>query len=267
MLCKMASSSLVSPVVVASYLLLFIFSSFPQASSLLNEDDLEVSNLVSPRKVDVSVYYDSLCPHCAKFIVQKLESVFENDLISIINLRLVPWGNAYINNSEDTIACQHGPDECLLNTIEACAIDQWPDVNTHFGLIYCIEFLAAEGKHKEWETCFKSLDLPRKKTLDCYTNGKGIKIELGYGNETARLNPPLTFVPWVVVNNQPVRDDYENFASYICKVYKGSPVPRACKSPPPKINSSRNSNMILPVCYATETQTLASSIPAKDMLT
>lgn len=50
--------------------------------------------------------------------------------------------------------------------------------NMHFGLIYCIEFLAAEGKHKEWETCFKSLDLPRKKTLDCYTSGKGTKVSL-----------------------------------------------------------------------------------------
>ncbi|OMO97656.1 Gamma interferon inducible lysosomal thiol reductase GILT [Corchorus olitorius] len=60
----------------------------------------------SSEKVNVSIYYEALCLRCAKFIVNKLENVFENGLISIINLRLVPWGDSYISKSNDTIICK-----------------------------------------------------------------------------------------------------------------------------------------------------------------
>lgn len=45
-------------------------------------------------KVNVSLYFESLCPFCGNFIVNQLGKVFETDLISIVNLRLIPWGNA-----------------------------------------------------------------------------------------------------------------------------------------------------------------------------
>ena len=56
-------------------------------------------------KVNVSLYYESLCPYCGNFIVNQLRKVFETDLNSIVNLRLVPWGNAHrVTNSSWT--CQ-----------------------------------------------------------------------------------------------------------------------------------------------------------------
>ncbi|KAB2630447.1 gamma-interferon-inducible lysosomal thiol reductase-like [Pyrus ussuriensis x Pyrus communis] len=125
---------------------------------------------------------------------------------------------------------EHGPDECRLDSLEACAIDVLHDVNKHFALIYCIEFLAIEGRHKEWQTCFSSLGLPLKPVLDCYKSANATKLELKYANETAHLSLPLKFVPWLVLNNQPIGNDYENFASYVCKAYKGVAVPMACRS-------------------------------------
>ncbi|KAL5806840.1 hypothetical protein ACOSQ4_029573 [Xanthoceras sorbifolium] len=141
---------------------------------------------------------------------------------------LVPWGNAYINNS--SIVCKHGPDQCLLNTIEACAINGYNDVNKYFGLISCIELLAIEGRQMAWQTCFSYLGLPLKPVMDCYNSRNGTKLELQYGRETAHLVPPHTLLPWVVVNNQPIRDDYENYTTYVCKAYKGQKAPNACKS-------------------------------------
>ncbi|OMO84951.1 Gamma interferon inducible lysosomal thiol reductase GILT [Corchorus capsularis] len=168
----------------------------------------------SSEKVNVSIYYEALCLRCAKFIVNKLENVFENGLISIIKLRLVPWGDSYISKSNDTIICK---------------------VNKHYGLIYCIEFLAIEGRQKEWETCFDSLGLPEEHILDCYNSGKGRTLELAYANETAHLSPPHAYSPWVVVNNQSLGNDYANFAAYICKAYQGNAPPPSCKSLPPYI--------------------------------
>lgn len=45
-------------------------------------------------KVKVSLYYESLCPYCANFIVNQLgKALYEWNLISIVDLKMVPWGN------------------------------------------------------------------------------------------------------------------------------------------------------------------------------
>lgn len=55
--------------------------------------------------VPVTLYYETLCPYCADFIVNHLAKIFQNGLISIVNLRMVPWGNAWLN-SDGSFACQ-----------------------------------------------------------------------------------------------------------------------------------------------------------------
>ena len=58
-------------------------------------------------KVNLSLYYGTLCPVSKEFIVNDLVKVFKEDLISIVNLRLVPWGNAHIVvEPNKTIICQ-----------------------------------------------------------------------------------------------------------------------------------------------------------------
>lgn len=108
----------------------------------------------SSQKVHLTIYYDTLSPSCEEFIVFELPKAFELDFMPIINLRLVPYGNGYIQEPNDTIICQvsfptfliffpimvswhgasyvytlqNGPAECYLNSIEACVINIWPDV-------------------------------------------------------------------------------------------------------------------------------------------
>ncbi|KAG1339041.1 hypothetical protein COCNU_04G013470 [Cocos nucifera] len=71
---------------------------------------------------------------------------------------------------------EHGPYECVLNTVEACAISVWPDVNVHFSFIYCVESLVVEHKYLEWESCFSKTGLDSHAVLDCYESGYGKKI-------------------------------------------------------------------------------------------
>ncbi|KAK7390326.1 hypothetical protein VNO78_25629 [Psophocarpus tetragonolobus] len=96
-------------ITIALVLVLFFFicesegASYSSASHNVNHgDDINPPN--SYQKVNLSVYYDSLCQSCAKFIIQDLRNIFDSNLISIVNLQLVPWAKAYlINNS---ISCQ-----------------------------------------------------------------------------------------------------------------------------------------------------------------
>ncbi|XP_041023834.1 gamma-interferon-responsive lysosomal thiol protein-like [Juglans microcarpa x Juglans regia] len=211
----------------------------------------------SSDKVTVSLYYETLCPYCANFIVSYLVKIFQNDLISVVNLRMIPWGNAWIQ-SDGTFVCQHGPDECLLNTIEACTITIYPDVVRHFRFIHCVERLSLEGKHNEWTNCFDMTGLGTV-PIDCYNSGYGNRIEQKHATETAQLNPPHRFVPWVVVNNQPLQEDYGNFMNYICKAYKGNPRPEACISLTFQMDSTEKANSLHPVCYADKARNFTSS--------
>ncbi|KAI7744500.1 hypothetical protein M8C21_013561, partial [Ambrosia artemisiifolia] len=98
----------------------------------------------------------------------------------------------------------------------------------HFPFVSCVEKLNYEDKYTEWNTCFKILDLDPTPIIDCYTSGRGHKLELQYADEITALEPPHDYVPWVVVDGQPLYEDYTNFISFICKAYNGSSMPQAC---------------------------------------
>ncbi|XP_022931905.1 gamma-interferon-inducible lysosomal thiol reductase-like [Cucurbita moschata] len=197
---------------VTALLMLLLLSPSPSASG----------------KVTVSVYYEALCPFCANFIVYHLVKLFENGLISAVNLRMIPWGNAWIQ-PDGAFSCQHGPDECMLNAIEACTISIYPDTEKHFRFIHCVEGFTVQNRHNEWTKCFDIAQLSAI-PIDCYRNGHGKLLEKSYAYETTQLNPPHRFVPWVIVNDKPLQEDYQNFMAYVCKAYNGSPAPDACRS-------------------------------------
>jgi interferon, gamma-inducible protein 30 len=56
-------------------------------------------------KVSLELYYESLCPYCSRFIVNRLAGVFKDGLIDAVDLRLVPYGNARVGSNGE-ISCQ-----------------------------------------------------------------------------------------------------------------------------------------------------------------
>ncbi|MED6125840.1 hypothetical protein PIB30_072406 [Stylosanthes scabra] len=207
-----------SSTITFSFFLLTLFLFSPSHSSSDNNYN----------KVSLELYYESLCPYSANFIVNYLPQIFNDDeLASIVDLKLFPWGNAKLR-ANGTFTCQHGEYECLLNTVEACAIDAWPQLSKHFPFIYCVEDLVYQGVYRKWESCFEKLDLDSRPIDQCYHSERGKELELQYAAETNNLQPPHEYVPWVVVDGEPLYEDYENFLSYICKAYKGRNAPGVC---------------------------------------
>ncbi|XP_054782230.1 gamma-interferon-responsive lysosomal thiol protein-like [Prosopis cineraria] len=211
---KMASFKLAITIII-SFSLCFLMLETEAAAS-------------SSEKVNLTVYYESLSKPCAEFIIRNLVEVFNRDLSDILSLQLVPWANASINSTNNSISCQNGLDECNLNSLESCILNLSDDVSKNYALIYCFEFLVIEGRLKQWESCFSELDLPQKPVLKCYNQGNGTQPGRKYVNETANLRPSHKFLPWVVVNNQPIGKDYANFTTYVCRAYNGPALPAAC---------------------------------------
>lgn len=230
----MASSGPTWELILACFSVLLLISQTEAATTLDSNSSASINTLFKSRHsagdtVNLSLYYESLCPYCASFIVNQLVKVFQSDLISVVNLRLIPWGNTIIASNGSWI-CQHGPDECHLDIVEACAINALPNPETHFKFIRCIEGLRLKNLNNKWESCFGSLGLSAGPIRKCIDSGLAIKLEERFAYETAHLSPPHKFVPWVLVNNLPLQDDYQNFVAYICKIIKGNQLPQVCKS-------------------------------------
>ncbi|KAG0469157.1 hypothetical protein HPP92_018485 [Vanilla planifolia] len=224
-------------------LVVFVLSSYSLAL-------LPTAGSVSP-KVSLALYYEALCPFCSRFIVHSLPKIFADGLISIVDLHLLPFGNAQIGFNS-SIACQHGPSECFFNTVEGCAINVWPDVRQHFSFVYCLENLILENKYDDWESCFQRTQLDPKALVDCYNSGRGQEIQLQYAAQTAALHPPHQYVPWMVVNGLPLYDDYDKFEAYVCKAFDGE-LPNACQGLTVKKPQHMARNKANAVCVMNDT--------------
>lgn len=152
--------------------------------------------------------------------------VAKADILAIINVTIVPYGNA-MTSSTGKVTCQHGPQECWANKMEACVIDAYPKFTDHFPMIDCVEGAneltnttaeACAKKHKiSWATVEKCIDGPRGDEL--------IKLA---GAKTNSLKPPHQFTPWVVVDGKPMSDPTK-LLSTICAAYTGEK-PESCSS-------------------------------------
>ncbi|TKY63546.1 Gamma-interferon-inducible lysosomal thiol reductase [Spatholobus suberectus] len=129
------------------------------------------------------------------------------------------------------LSYKNGPHECELNSLESCALNLWSKVDIQYALIECFEFKTVVGRTKEWLDCLNQLGLPEEPILNCFNIGNGTQLGKNYINQIAQLYPRPSFVPWVVVNNQPVGKDYANLTHYVCKAYRGVAVPEACNLP------------------------------------
>ena len=224
-------------------------------------------------------------------------------MATIVDFTFVPWGNAYINTTEcglpaapgwektgyngdakqcwmkqcaadetkcvatatEPMICQHGPNECLVDRYEGCAMALNPSYLEYMPFVQCFEGSAASravvgvdtdpaAVHLAAQLCalVNSPQITWSALHACAAAGD----ELGDAQEkamaiaTAALNPPHLFTPWVTLNGVP-QDPYPHFPAddddpnhynpldhllaSVCGNYTGTtPLPAACSAKPPQ---------------------------------
>lgn len=186
--------------------------------------------------VAVELYYESLCPYCRRWIFNQLMPLFSSPTISpLFSIDIVPYGNAKEKlddaSGQYEFTCQHGPDECYLNLVEACAIDYLEAPAKYLPFVACIEDPSVNGK--DWTTCGDSTLVDA--VTRCVTSAQGNALMHGHAQRTNALQPPHKYVPWIVINGKPNEDANADFKKVLCDALAPlvSPLPPDCSGSGP----------------------------------
>nr|CAH7764763.1 unnamed protein product [Callosobruchus chinensis] len=173
----------------------------------------------SINRINVSVYYESLCMDSAEFLTTQLHRAY---LIhgDKINVDLVPFGKAKANNDTGrwNFTCQHGPRECYGNKVQACAVallDQRKSTEFVVCIMKSSDAVAEENLYK----CATENNITFTEIKHCAESSKGDELLAFNGYRTTSVKPPIRFVPTIIFNdsyNQSMQDmALHNFSSVV----------------------------------------------------
>ena len=141
----------------------------------------------------------------------------------IVDLDVVPFGNGHEQGGK--ITCQHGPRECLANTLQGCAQHIYPRQTQWFAFILCME--RAPEPIAAVTHCAKENGMDPQRLANCAKSEEGREILRTNARRTLTLHPANTHVPWITVNAQPLKDA-ENVVAAVCAQYQGADKDKYC---------------------------------------
>lgn len=181
-------------------------------------------------KVQVTVYYESLCPDSKKFISEQLKPTYSN-FSSYMNLTLVPFGKSTYNSTTEgkfEFMCHHGEPECYGNKVQACALKLLP-VDKQVDYIACLMSLSSNKTSNSsypGNSCAQTISIDYSPIEGCVNSDQGSELLAVYGDKTHAFQNPLQHVPTVAFNNKYVMEEHDlavkNFKAALCNKITGT---------------------------------------------
>lgn len=190
---------------------------------------LVVHSIQAADPVKLAVYYESLCPGCQDFISSHVWPTYL-ELSEIMRLHLIPFGNANFSGIEYAwkFQCQHGPRECFGNKIQSCVLNYY-DMKHALPFIGCV--MATPDPVHASRGCAIDHGISWRDMKICLNTYMGDSLLHDNGVLTKAFQPPVTYVPWIVINDvySPAEAEMarKNLLHVICKAFKGD-LPPAC---------------------------------------
>nr|AEB65934.1 interferon-gamma-inducible-lysosomal thiol reductase [Takifugu obscurus] len=180
-------------------------------------------------KVDVVVYYESMCPACRGYMSLMIFPTWVM-LSDIMSLTVVPYGNAEetYDGHKYIFECQHGEEECLGNMIQTCLLNL---TKSAFPVIFCME--SSTDAIKSAKACVEiyTPELDWDTIMKCVNGDLGNQLMHQNALKTKALQPPHQYVPWVTINGVHTEELQEkamtSLFTLVCSMYKGTKSP-AC---------------------------------------
>eukprot|EP00727_Mastigamoeba_balamuthi_P000858 m51a1_g1077 hypothetical protein (231) ;mRNA; f:8152-9118 len=211
-------------------------------------------------RVQVTLVQESLCPGCEEYIKEDLGTLTSAEgLWDIIDLRIIPWGNAYVETTlcpsrhpgsydvnvrtcwnskcagpeapvqcflmgSSNQTCQHGKSECVGNRIEGCANAHAPDQKAAYTFIRCFE-VDHGAKQSAAEKCASVAGIDWSLVSKCVSTPEGDDVDIENARMTNELGPHQG-TPWPYINGKPYSGS--NLLKDVCAAYSGAK-PAGCR--------------------------------------
>lgn len=149
------------------------------------------------------------------------------DLVQIISLKMVSYGNTKYNSTTDVYSCQHGPDECTSDVYEQCAIyltngGNLENAEKAYPFLQCMEL--QEGNPQYAESCYtKSMPASPVSWADV-SNCASTQSQQMQSLANAATPSDHQYVPWVLVDGKLLQNT-ELLKTSICQAYTGTKPP------------------------------------------
>jgi len=175
------------------------------------------------QKVKIDIYYESLCPDSRNFISYTFWPAFQK-FERYLDVKLIPFGKAEINNDGTEYRCQHGPDECFKNIIHICALEQLKKGRAQVEFAVCG---MVDKSLSGLKNCAAKSGLTWSTVETCSKGAKGIQLTQTAQQETRTNTPGPLFVPTIVFNNAYSDENqqlaFSNPGPVICKYLNPKP--------------------------------------------
>ncbi|XP_050308177.1 GILT-like protein 1 [Anthonomus grandis grandis] len=173
------------------------------------------------QKVDISLYFEALCPDSLNFIINQLHPNWE-DIKDHVNIKFIPFGKSHSLEGGTRFVCQHGSKECKGNRIMSCALHRIPDQTLQVQYLRCFMDVYKNvvfSDNENGSKCAVLLNLDSTDiTENCYNTKEGTKLQLQAEIDTNTVGPK--FVPTIVYNgvfDQRLQDrSLSNFRDVVC---------------------------------------------------
>ncbi|VBB33077.1 unnamed protein product [Acanthocheilonema viteae] len=191
--------------------------------------ELQTSEISTDNIVNLAVYIEAQCPDTSRFVHRQLLSTWQElSVTNRISLKIVPFGKAKcdpVGDSDYSCECQHGPAECELNQLMNCVIEMVRNPHYYVPVISCIQ--GKRDLRSAGLKCLSKLLMSSKSILLCAEGKEGRRLLAKAGAETERLQPPLNFVPWIMINEIRSSDAFYDLKKNLCDAL--DPIPDQCK--------------------------------------
>ena len=161
-------------------------------------------------------------PYCEEFLTDTLWPAFQDLGTTVMDARVIPFGNAAINEEAKTVKCQHGGGECDANTYELCAIEMVKHIEDYLPFLVCnakslpAGFRTGPFPPALFQACATEAGLWWEALLACHdTPSLAWQVTLKAAQDT----PEHPYVPYVLLNGTPLADGAD-FYQEVCRLYK-----------------------------------------------
>jgi interferon gamma-inducible protein 30 len=171
----------------------------------------------------VQAYTESLCIDCKNFIDHQLVHTYRELGPKVINLQIVPFGNADIDEGSQSVECQHGDAECDANSWEQCAVVKYHPTD-YIDFIGCLETSLPMGTRgmpfdeDYFQACSDLSFLEFDYLKSCHDNPMQAWM---LQKKFAKLTPEHDHVPWVLIDGIFFDEEKQDLRREVCNAYVG----------------------------------------------